>query len=589
MKTVVFLDICPKIFGWILRVRWAGKKGVRKVFRPFSFVLLSLALGLPTSTYQSTFREMNQLYYGDNLYVLRECIATESVDLIYLDPPFNSQRDYNLLFKTPKGHRSEAQIEAFKDSWHWGEQAEREFDELLHQPNTDVAQMMHALRAFLGVNDMMAYLTMMANRLLELHRVLKPNGSLYLHCDPTASHYLKVVLDGVLGKLNYRNEIIWKRTLPHGNQTRKYGSSHDVIFFYAKTDRTTWNGSFHAHREEYLTEFYKHKEPDGRIYRLISCINPNPNRPNLTYEWNGVMRVWKYTKERMKRMHDEGLIVYSKNGVASYKGYLDQMKGMPTQDIWDDIFPLMGSSEERLGYPTQKPLALLERIISASSNEGDVVLDPFCGCGTAVDAAQKLKRPWIGIDITHLAISLIEKRLKDRYGAKCKFEVHGTPKDIEAARDLARRDKYQFQWWAVSLVNAQPFQGRKKGADTGIDGIKYFHDADKEGARKIIASVKGGEHVGPAMVKDLIATIARDQAEIGLFITLSEPTKAMTAEAAAAGFYESATGKKYPRLQILTIEGLLSGKERAEHPDQLPDMNFKKAPTEQSSRQEELL
>lgn len=269
------------------------------------------------------------------------------------------------------------------------------------------------------------------------------------------------------------------------------------------------------------------------------------------------------------------------------------MEGQPISDDWDDIEHLHGGvrpnhTSETLGYPTQKPLALLERIIQASSNEGDVVLDPFCGCGTAVHAAQKLNRQWIGIDITHLAISLIEKRLKDSFGAKCQFEVQGTPKDLDSARNLAMRDKYQFQWWAVSLVDAQPFQGKKKGADTGIDGLKFFHDVDKAGARKIVVSVKGGG-LKADDVRALNHVRDREQAEIALFISLDTPTKGMIADAASAGFYESVSGKKFPRVQLLTIEGLLSGKHRAEHPDHQPDLNFKKAKAESNAEQKDLI
>ncbi|MGL4398388.1 MAG: DNA methyltransferase [Luteolibacter sp.] len=535
---------------------------------------------------------MNQLFYGDNLHVLRSTLAKESVDLIYLDPPFNSKRDYNLLFKSPKGHNSEASITAFLDSWHWGEQAEREFDELIHQPNTAVAEMMCALRSFLGENDMMAYLTMMANRLLEMHRVLKPTGSLYLHCDPTASHYLKIVLDGVFGKLKFESEIIWQRAMAKGLAFKGFPNNHDSILMYQKGDQATFNRPYIRYDPNNLDEKtsgkYSHRDPDGRIYRLDNLINPNPNRPNLTYEFLGVTRVWRWTRERMQQAYEDGIVVQTKSGsVPQMKRYLDEQEGRPIDTVWTDIPPINSQAAERLGYPTQKPLALLERILLASSNEGDVILDPFCGCGTAVDAAQKLKRHWIGIDITHLAISLIEKRLKDRYGERCKFEVIGTPGDIEAARDLALRDKYQFQWWAVSLVDAQPYQGKKKGADGGIDGLKFFHDVDKAGVRKILVSVKGGSNVGLAMVKDLITTVTHNNAEIGLFITLTPPTQPMIAEAAKAGFYTSASGEKFARLQILTIEDLLSGKARAEHPDHKPDLNFKKAKRENDGEQTE--
>ena len=268
--------------------------------------------------------------------------------------------------------------------------------------------------------------------------------------------------------------------------------------------------------------------------------------------------------------------------------YVDESKGRVIGDIWSDIPPINMQATERLGYPTQKPLALLNRIIQASSNQGEVVLDPFCGCGTAIHCAQKLGREWIGIDITHLAISLIEKRLKDAFGSRCDFTVKGTPKDLDAARDLARRDKYQFQWWAVSLIEAQPFLGKKKGADTGIDGLKFFHDVDKAGARKIVVSVKGGG-LKADDVRALNHVREREKAEIALFISLDSPTKGMIADAASAGLYTSASGKKYQRVQLLTVEELLAGTSRAEHPDHKPDVNFKKAEREVEGAQDEIV
>jgi adenine specific DNA methylase Mod len=531
---------------------------------------------------------MNQLYFGDNLDWLRnrEIFPDASVDLIYLDPPFNSKRDYNLLFKSPKGKQSEAQIEAFKDSWSWGDQAEKELDELLKHKNTDVAQMINALVAFLGRNDMTAYLVMMSTRLLEMHRVLKPTGSLYLHCDPTASHYLKVVLDAVFGFVNYRNEIIWKRSNPKSLGSINFPTCSDTIFRYSKSNTVTFHQPYETHDPEYVESAYRYSDEKGQ-YRLLPLLNPNDNRPNLTYEFLGVTRVWRWTRERMKQAQADGLIVQTKPGaVPQYKKYLEDSKGRTVTNVWTDIQQAAGN--EALGYPTQKPLALLERIIEASSNKGDLILDPFCGCGTAVHAAQKLKRKWIGIDITHLAISLIEKRLKDAFKSRCEFEVHGTPGDLDAARNLAARDKYQFQYWAVSLVNAQPFQGRKKGADGGIDGIKFFHDVDKAGARKIVASVKGGG-LKADDVRALNHVREREAAEIALFISLEPPTKGMIADAASAGFYTSAAGKKFPRVQLLTIEGLLSGKQRAEHPDHQPDLNFKKAKAEAIGEQKGLI
>lgn len=564
---------------------------------------------------------MNRLYFGDNLHVLREHVGDTSVDLVYLDPPFNSKRDYNLLFKTPKGHQSDAQITAFEDSWHWGEQAEREYAELLRQPNTNVAELMPALRAFLGENDMMAYLVMMANRLLELHRVLKDSGSLYLHCDPTASHYLKIVLDGVFGKENYRNEIIWQRSYAHSDGAQgatHYGRITDTIFFYGKTDRTTWNTLYAPYDDKYINRDYRRIDENGRRYRLDNIQGPGgAEKGNPSYEVMGVTRYWRYTKAKMDELIRAGRIIQTRPGaVPAYKRYLDEMPGVPIQNLWTDLPVINNRSSEFLGYPTQKPLALLERILAASSNPGDVVLDPFCGCGTAVHAAQKLGRRWIGIDITHLAVSLIEKRLKDAFpylnrvkpsqsapvapgvGAAepaapkytevpdymRQFEVIGTPQDLGGARDLAARDKYQFQWWACSLVGAQPYQGRKKGADGGIDGLIFFQD-DKGAAKKIVVSVKGGDNVSVAMVRDLAHVVAREKAVIGLFVTLAEPSKPMTTEAVKEGFYTSpTTGAAFPRVQILTIAALLAGSERPRYPDLTQGgLTFKKARTEEKT------
>jgi DNA modification methylase len=530
----------------------------------------------------------NQLFFGDNLDVLRESIKDESIDLIYLDPPFNSNASYNVLFASPKGQQSGAQIHAFEDTWHWGEQAEAEFGEILAQSNTQVAEVIRALRQFLGENDMMAYLVMMANRLLELHRVLKPTGSLYLHCDPTASHYLKVVLDGVFGFQNYLNEITWKRTFAHGNVARNYGSISDVLLFYAKGQDYTWNQPWLQLTADQLTEKYPNVDPDGRRWQSVTLRNPGI-RPNLHFPYTALNGItyqphrngWGCNFERLRKYDEEGRLHYptKAEGALRIKMFEDESRGERVQNIWVDIPPISANAAERLGYPTQKPLALLERIIMASSNEGDVVLDPFCGCGTAVHAAHKLKRQWIGIDITHLAVSLIEKRLRDAFPGLV-FEVHGTPKDYEGARNLAERDKYQFQWWACSLVNAQPYQGKKKGADGGIDGLIFFQD-DKEMPKKIVVSVKGGENVGVTMVKDLIATCQRQKAEIGLFVTLNPPTKPMVSEATAAGFYSSPTGKKFPRIQILTIEDLLEGKDAARYPSlDAGGLTFKKAQVE---------
>jgi site-specific DNA-methyltransferase (adenine-specific) len=427
--------------------------------------------------------------------------------------------------------------------------------------------LLRAVRSFLGDNDMMAYLAMMAVRLLELHRVLKPTGSLYLHCDPTASHYLKMLLDGIFGPVNFRNEIVWQRATGKSLMTKRLPSNHDVILAYQKSGEAEWNEveaftKYEAGKlDEKTSSKYSHIDERGNVYRLDSLINPNPNRPNLTYEFLGVTRVWRWTKDRMQAAYESGLVIQTAPGrVPQFKRLLSEQRGRPLGDVWSDINPLNSQAQERLGYPTQKPLALLERIIRLTTEPGDVVLDPFCGCGTAVHAAQKLGRSWIGIDITHLAVSLIERRLKDAFSGIA-FQIHGTPKDIDGARDLAIRDKYQFQWWAVSLIDAQPYGGKKKGADSGIDGLIYFR-SDAKTTERAIVSVKGGEHVGVPMIRDLKGVLDREKAPIGVFLTLAAPTQPMIAEAASASFYELG-GRKYPRLQIITIEEALHGQKPA--------------------------
>jgi len=533
---------------------------------------------------------MNHLYYGDNLQILREHIKDESVDLVYLDPPFNSQGSYNVLFRGPTGKDSEAQVEAFEDTWHWNDSAEEAFDGVMKSGNGNLAEILRALRSFLKENDMMAYLTMMAIRLSELHRVLKSTGSLYLHCDPTASHYLKILLDAHFSPRNYRSEIIWKRTAAKSLMTKRLADNHDVIFCYGKTDRSTWNDAaiytpYDADNlDEKTASKYSHRDGDGRLYQLDNLINPNPNRPNLTYEFLGVTRVWRWTKLRMQAAHHDGLVIQPSPGaVPRFKRYLDEQKGRALDDVWTDILPLNSQARERLGYPTQKPLALLERIIQISSQEGDSVLDPFCGCGTTIHAAQKLGRMWTGIDITHLAISLIERRIHEAFPTG-QFEVEGTPKDMGGARALFNADPYQFQWWAGSLVDAVPFGGKKRGADSGIDGSIYFKPDGKVIERAIV-SVKGGGNVGVPMIRDLGHVVDREKAKIGIFITLAEPTKPMLLEAVKSGYYETPFGK-FPKLQILTIRELFEGTQ-----PKLPwiDPNaFKKAARESAGVQDQL-
>jgi site-specific DNA-methyltransferase (adenine-specific) len=508
----------------------------------------------------------NALYYGDNLAVLRESIASESVDLIYLDPPFNSNANYNVLFKSPGGIRSESQIEAFEDTWHWGHEAETAFDQVIRSGNTDAADLLRALRSFMGENDMMAYLAMIAARLLELHRVLKMTGSLYLHCDQMASHYLKLLLDGVFGPTAFRSEIIWKRTTAHSNVYSAYGAVTDSIFYYSKGNEWTWHQLYRVQTLADIENAFPNIDENGRRWRSENMRNPGI-RPNLHYSYtasNGTTyhphpNGWTVSQDRMKTLDAAGKLHFpgKADGRLRSKFYADESSGIKLQNLWDDISAIGAQAAERLGYPTQKPVALLERIIAASSNPSDVVLDPFCGCGTTIHAAQKLGRTWIGIDVTHLAISLIERRLKDAFPGIA-FEVHGTPKDLDGARDLAMRDKYQFQWWAVSLVDAQPYGGKKKGADGGIDGLIYFR-SDAKTTERAIVSVKGGDNVGVPMIRDLKGVLDREKAPIGVFLTLAPATRPMEKEAIGAGFYTLGE-RQYPRLQIITIEEALHGK-----------------------------
>ena len=501
-----------------------------------------------------TLDELNKLYYGDNLSVLRNDIASESVDLVYLDPPFNSKATYNVLFRGKSGEKSQAQIEAFEDTWHWGDEAERAFDEVMHSGNADAAELMRAFRIVLKENDMMAYLCMMGVRLVELHRVLKPTGSVYLHCDPTASHYLKLLMDAVFGANRFLNEITWRRSSAHSDSKqgmKRCGKIRDILLLYSKTDNYIWNTQYTPYTQEYLESEYRHVADDGRRYKETDLTAAKPggdveyewrvkrrqdrvgarweadlageyNNPKDGFEYKGVFpyegRFWAYSKDNLVEFANAGDLIHRSTGMPRLVQFADKMPGIPLQDLWDDISPASGN--EDLGYPTQKPLTLLERVVSVSSNEGSIVLDPFCGCGTAIHAAQKLKREWIGIDVTHLAISLIEKRLKDAFPG-LKYEVHGTPKDLEGARALAAQDKYQFQWWAVSLVNAVPFAGKKKGADSGIDGLIYFKPEGKA-TEKAIVSVKGGDNVNVAMVRDLAHVVEREKAKIGVFITLAD-------------------------------------------------------------------
>ena len=522
----------------------------------------------------------NLLYYGDNLDILRRYIPDTSIDLIYLDPPFNSKRTHNAIFKNEAGRNTDAQVRAFEDAWHWGPNAEKMYAYLTNSARHEgrvpesVTSIVAALRDGIGDNPMMAYIVEMSVRLIELHRVLKATGSLYLHCDPTASHYLRLILDSIFGPANFVNEVIWKRSDAHndyGQGAKHLGRIHDVILFYRKSEDATFNPLYVPLSGSTVKKWYRHiEEGTGRQYNLADISGPGgAAKGNPIYEFLGVKRYWRYSKERMQELYDQGLIVQTKPGaVPARKRYLDESKGVALQDVWTDIDMLRGLTKasvltkaERVGYPTQKPVKILERILSVSSNPGDIVLDPFCGCGSALVAAQKLARRWIGIDITYLAIPVMKARLKDIFGLD-DIEVVGQPTELEGARALAQSPdgRYQFQWWALDKIDAQRVGGReKKGADRGIDGVITF--TDRRGAlQTVVVSVKSGG-VNSAMVRDLKGTIQREKAVMGVFLTLEEPSKEMKLEADSAGMFHSEVwNRDYPKIQILSIREVLEGK-----------------------------
>lgn len=508
----------------------------------------------------------NYLWYGDNLEWLsdRDAFPSESVDLVYLDPPFNSDRAYNVLFRAPGGAGAAAQIQAFDDTWTWSDDTSAALREFCRIGPPSVSALVSALHEALGETNITAYLVMMAPRLVELHRVMKRTASLFLHCDPTASHYLKIVLDAIFGKERFLNEIVWRRTASKGQANQRLARNHDIILGYQKSEDAKWNAdaayfAYDTHRLDAKTASkYALTDDGGRLYQLTSLLNPNPDRPNLTYEFLGVRRVWRWSKDRMEEAYRAGLIVQTKPGaVPRFKRYLDEQRGKPLTDVWTDIDPLNSQAKERLGYPTQKPLSLLDRIIRLTTDKDDIVLDPFCGCGTAVAAAEALGRRWIGIDITSFAIDVIEQRLDQEFEA-ADFRVNGLPETLEDAEDLFKRSPHQFQWWAAGRIKAQPRDGRKKGADEGVDGILHFFDDNTNRPKTCIVSVKGGQNVGPEAVRDLAGTVAAKKAQMGVLITMIDPKPSMKQAAREAQVYFSALGRDFPKIQIVTIADILA-------------------------------
>ena len=520
----------------------------------------------------------NTLYYGNNLDILKRYIPDESIDLVYLDPPFKSSQNYNILFKEKNGSQAASQIRAFEDTWTWSQEDEAIYADLVTRGGK-VADCLQAFRTFLGPCDMLAYLIMMAPRLVELRRVMKPTASIYLHCDPAASHYLKLLMDAIFGPQNFLNEIIWKRTSAHST-ANKYGCNADHILFYGKTEGYFWEGGFTKFDEKFLKRF-KRKDSDGRLWYDDNITGAGTTEGESGQDWRGFSvralgRHWRTTHSELDRWTAEGLIYFPPGGgFPRLKRYLDEGKGVPLQSIWTDISPINSQAAERLGYPTQKPEALLERIIQASSNKGDIVLDPFCGCGTTVAAAQKLRRHWIGIDITFLAITLIKQRMRDAFGNQVQFKVVGEPVSVPDARALAESEPYQFQWWALDLVGARPVE-EKKGADKGIDGKIIFQGEEPGKFETVIISVKAGNLMAH-YIRDLRGVVDREKAAIGVLISMEDPTKPMRTEAVTAGFFETRHWGKFPKIQLLTIAELLAKKKIDMPPIRQVDKTFKKA------------
>ena len=547
----------------------------------------------------------NSLYYGDNLEILREHVPNESVDLVYLDPPFNSNASYNVLFREQSGEGSPAQIKAFTDTWEWTQESQRTFEqEIMLNPAAPakVREMVNAFRQFIGSNAMMAYLVMMTPRLVELRRVLKPTGSIYLHCDPTASHYLKVLMDAVFGKENFRNEVIWRRTGTH-NKARRYAPIHDIILFYSKTDNFNWNNTKRPYMKRHVEEYFVQDDQGwrtnyyGNVLTGSGIRGGESGRPWRGFDPSAKGRHWAIPSrlledvnedlsklsqhQKLDRLYELGYIkIEDGHAWPVYEHYVKPEDGQLIPDIWayqpytdgtvfgkeggidSEVRWLSTTDQERLGYQTQKPEALLERIIQASSNEGDVVLDPFCGCGTAIAAAHKLNRQWIGIDITHLAVALMKNRLKTAFDIlpDRDYSVVGEPVDVGSARALAEQDRFQFQFWAMSLLEAFPREQDKRGADRGIDGVVYFIDGPRRAVNKAIVQVKSGRVSSP-LIRDLVGTVEREKAAMGLFITLEEPTRDMRTEAVSAGYYHSDLWQTdFPKIQIRTVGELLEGR-----------------------------
>ena len=507
--------------------------------------------------------DTNALFYGDNLEWLQKktYFPDESVDLIYLDPPFNSNTDYNIIFNEKEGDKSQAQLRAFDDTWKWEKESAHEalLELIVSAPTISEFIRWLSRQSDAKCTSMAAYLSMMAVRLIELHRVLKPTGSIYLHCDSTAGHYLKILMDMIFGSDRFINEIIWQKIRTTKAQTRGFGNVNDSIYMYSKTDQFLFYTQYKDFDPKYIKSHYK-QDAAGKLFRTVSLLQHGDGSAKTFGDVTLTPpkdRHWIWSQERIDKAISDGLIRFTSTGRPEKIQYLDDIEGDIVDNIWVDISPLNAQAKERLGYPTQKPEALLERIINASSKEGDIILDPFCGCGTAIVVANKLNRRWIGIDVTYLAIDLIEKRLIKDFDIEIKktYKVHGNPFDTASAQalfDKDNMDKHAFELWALSLVDA-----RSRIKDKGVDGIIGFIDDNGE-PRRIVVQVKGGANLTPTIIRDLDGTVKNEGAAMGLLISLHTPTKGIYEYANHAGDYISTQrDKPFQMLQVRTIDELL--------------------------------
>lgn len=545
---------------------------------------------------------MKSLYYGDNLDVLRNNIPSDSVDLCYIDPPFNSKRNYNQIYNNI-GKEDMAQAQAFVDTWTWDNSARNAFHEIINNESGRFSQrvtdLIRGLHLVLQEGSLLAYLVSMTVRLVEIHRVLKPTGSFYLHCDPTASHYLKLVLDAIFlpNGGEYQNEIVWQRTNAHNVASKYFARLHDTVFYYTKSATYTWNPEYSDFSPQQMKRYTK----DPMTGRLVTgqdlTMTGNLSR---NFTWRGATpppnRGWALSEEQLESLWEQGLILTKKDGTPRLDGrkvFLDEKKGKPIGSVWSDIQRVGNTSSERLGYPTQKPEALLERIIKASSNEDDVILDAYCGCGTTISVAEKLKRNWIGIDITYQSVSLILRRLENQYGKDVvdKVMMNGIPRDFASAKALANKKddrlRKEFEKWAIlTYTNNRATVNDKKGADKGIDGTAYFLVGRDNETAKVVFQVKSGT-VGRKDIAQFNSDRQRAGAELGIFITLEEPTKPMREEANSIGIYKhDVMGRSYPRIQIVTINEIVTDEKRMDIP--LSFEVFKKAQSVPTSKQTEL-